>query len=64
MSPLLPLRLSWRIIQTKNAMNGSTNTSQKIMDAVVIPPNPLKGERLCLYILLKLSNSAKAELYL
>jgi len=33
MRPVLPLRLSWRIIQTKAATKGSTNINQKIIEA-------------------------------
>ena len=35
-----------------------------MMDAVVIPPNPLKGELLRLYILFKLANLPEGKFYL
>lgn len=39
--PVAPLRLSWRIIQIKNATKGSTKTAQKINDGMLIgPPAP------------------------
>ena len=31
--PVLPLRLSWRMSQTRKATNGATNTAQNINDA-------------------------------
>jgi hypothetical protein len=36
MSPVAPLRLSWRIIHIINATSGSTKTAQKISDGVFI----------------------------
>jgi len=35
-SPVTPLRLSWRISHTKNATKGKTNTEKKIIDGMLI----------------------------
>ena len=35
-NPLAPLRLSWRISQTKNAIKGSTNMAQNISEGSMV----------------------------